>query len=58
MLLFRRLRAQPSTNYRDDYISVIPEEERGDMILAYHAQLNSADDETRIKAAKAWARWE
>lgn len=28
------------------------------MILAYHAQLNSADDETRIRAAKAWAKWE
>jgi len=28
------------------------------MMLAYHAQLNSADDETRLKAAKAWAKWE
>jgi len=28
------------------------------MILAYHAQLNSEDEETRIKAAKAWAKWE
>lgn len=43
---------------RDDYISIIPEAERGDMVVAYHAQLNSADDETRIKAAKAWSRWE
>ncbi|THG99073.1 hypothetical protein EW026_g3207 [Hermanssonia centrifuga] len=28
------------------------------MILAYHAQLNSTDDETRLKAARAWTRWE
>ncbi|KAI0342888.1 proline iminopeptidase [Trametopsis cervina] len=42
----------------DDYVSIIPEAERGDMILAYHAQLTSADEETRIRAAKAWSRWE
>ena len=28
------------------------------MVLAYHAQLNSVDDQTRITAAKAWAKWE
>jgi len=28
------------------------------MILAYHAQLNSVDDQTRITAAKAWTKWE
>ena len=42
----------------DDYIAPIPEAERHDMILAYHAQLTSEDEETRIKAAKAWSRWE
>jgi proline iminopeptidase len=42
----------------DEYISVIPEEERKDVVLAYHAQLNSVDDETRLKAAKAWSKWE
>jgi hypothetical protein len=43
---------------RDEYIAVIPEPERHDMMLAYHAQLNSADEGTRLKAAKAWAKWE
>ncbi|KAJ3483694.1 hypothetical protein NLI96_g6135 [Meripilus lineatus] len=43
---------------REEYIAPIPEAERGDMILAYHAQLNSVDDEVRIKAAKAWSKWE
>lgn len=43
---------------RDEYLAPIPEAERGDLILAYHAQLNSVDDETRLNAAKAWAKWE
>ncbi|KAF8917503.1 proline iminopeptidase [Mucidula mucida] len=42
----------------DEYLDPIPEAERGDMILAYHAQLNSVDDQTRISAAKAWSKWE
>ncbi|ESK94655.1 proline iminopeptidase [Moniliophthora roreri MCA 2997] len=42
----------------EEYIAPIPETERHDMILAYHAQLNSVDDATRITAAKAWAKWE
>jgi len=42
----------------DEYVAPIPEEERGDMMLAYHAQLTSVDEETRLKAAKAWAKWE
>ncbi|KAG6817661.1 hypothetical protein H0H87_005418 [Tephrocybe sp. NHM501043] len=42
----------------DEYIEPIPESERADLMLAYHAQLNSTDDQTRIKAAKAWAKWE
>ena len=28
------------------------------MVLAYHAQLNSADEETRLRAARAWTKWE
>ena len=27
-------------------------------MLAYHAQLNSTDDETRLRAARAWTKWE
>ncbi|TRM64426.1 Alpha/Beta hydrolase protein [Schizophyllum amplum] len=42
----------------DEFLEPIPEAERGDMILAYHAQLNSADDEVRTRAAKAWSKWE
>jgi len=42
----------------EDYIAPIPEAERHDMISAYHAQLNSADRDTRLNAARAWSRWE
>ncbi|KII85021.1 hypothetical protein PLICRDRAFT_45127 [Plicaturopsis crispa FD-325 SS-3] len=42
----------------EEYIAPIPEAERHDMVLAYHAQLNSVDDATRAKAAKAWTKWE
>jgi hypothetical protein len=43
---------------REEYLAPIPESERGDLILAYHAQLNSMDDETRLNAARAWSKWE
>ncbi|KAI0316053.1 proline iminopeptidase [Amylostereum chailletii] len=42
----------------DEYVAPIPEPERGDIVLAYHAQLNSIDDETRLRAARAWTKWE
>lgn len=54
--IFGRLLSDLPT--REEYIAPIPEAERKDMMLAYHAQLNSADEETRLKAAKAWAKWE
>jgi hypothetical protein len=47
-----------SVYFREEYIAPIPDAERHDMLLAYHAQLNSVDDQTRMTAAKAWAKWE
>jgi proline iminopeptidase len=44
--------------FRDAFIAPIPEAERKDIVLAYHAQLNSVDEETRLGAAKAWSKWE
>lgn len=40
--------------YRDH----IPEEERGDMMLAYHKRLSSNDESVQLAAAKAWSTWE
>ncbi|KAI0264449.1 Alpha/Beta hydrolase protein [Gloeopeniophorella convolvens] len=42
----------------DDFCSLIPEAERGDLVSAYNKRLTSSDEETRLAAAKAWATWE
>lgn len=44
-------------DYWDEYISVIPEEERGDVIAAYYKRL-TGDPEERKKAGTAWTKWE
>lgn len=40
------------------YISIIPKEERNDMIAAYYKRLTSDDEKTRHIAAKEWSMWE
>ena len=40
------------------YEAVIPAEERGDMIAAYHRRLTDPDPQVRLAAAKAWSVWE
>lgn len=42
----------------DDFIAVIPPEERGDLVAAYAKRLTSDDGLERLRAAKAWSRWE
>ncbi len=42
----------------EEYEKVIPEEERGDFVSAYHRRLTSADEATRVEAARAWSVWE
>jgi len=42
----------------EDYVSVIPEAERGDMIDAYHRRLTHADPAVQLEAARAWSAWE
>jgi proline iminopeptidase len=42
----------------EDYISVIPEEERGDVVPAFYRRLTSEDESVRLAAAKAWSVWE
>ena len=38
--------------------ALIPEDERGDMIAAYHKRLFSGDIAQEITHAKAWSAWE
>ena len=40
------------------FASLIPDDERGDMIAAYHKRLFSGDRDTEVKYARAWAAWE
>jgi proline iminopeptidase len=40
------------------YASVIPENERDDLLTAFNTRLTSNDWATRLAAARAWARWE
>jgi proline iminopeptidase len=42
----------------EQYLEVIPEGERGDMLAAYYRRLTSDDEETRTRAARAWSVWE
>lgn len=42
----------------ESYLAPIPEDERDDLVAAYHRRLTSADERTRREAAKAWSVWE
>lgn len=40
------------------YQSVIPHEERSDMVRAYYARLTNPDRDVQLAAARAWSIWE
>ncbi len=42
----------------EQFESHIPEDERGDLVEAYFKRLNSADEEVRRAAGRAWGIWE
>ncbi|WP_433351164.1 prolyl aminopeptidase [Microtetraspora malaysiensis] len=42
----------------ESYVAPIPEDERGDLIAAFHRRLNDPDPAVRIPAARAWSVWE
>ncbi len=42
----------------EEYLKVIPEGERGDMVSAYYRRLTSEDEQVRLEAARAWSVWE
>lgn len=42
----------------EGFLAPIPEHERGDLLNAYYRRLTSADEATRLAAAKAWSIWE
>ena len=42
----------------DDFVGLIPEEERGDLVEAYRKRLTGDDPDVQLAAAKAWSTWE
>jgi len=42
----------------EDFIRVIPESERSDMISAYYQRLTGPDELAQMSAAKVWSAWE
>lgn len=45
-------------DYWDDYLRLVPEAERYDMLRAYYRRLTGEDEVKRMAAAKAWSIWE
>ena len=42
----------------DEFVALIPKQERGDLIEAYRKRLTGPDPDERLAAAKAWSKWE
>jgi proline iminopeptidase len=42
----------------EEYLKVIPESERADLVSAYYRRLTSDDEAVRLEAARAWSIWE
>ncbi|MBC6460493.1 prolyl aminopeptidase [Actinomadura sp. HBU206391] len=42
----------------EQYVAPIPEDERDDLITAFHGRLNSPDAQVRLAAGRAWSQWE
>jgi len=42
----------------EEYIAVIPKNKRDNLVKAYYEKLTSNNAKSRIKAAKAWSKWE
>jgi proline iminopeptidase len=42
----------------EPFLSTIPEDERDDLVGAYHRRMNDEDESVRLAAARAWVTWE
>ncbi|MBA3806097.1 MAG: prolyl aminopeptidase, partial [Acidobacteria bacterium] len=42
----------------EQYLKVIPEDERNEMVSAYHRRLTGDDKAVQLEAARAWSVWE
>lgn len=42
----------------EEFLALIPEGERGDLVEAYRKRLTSEDKDEQLRSAKAWSKWE
>ena len=42
----------------EEFVSIIPEGERGNLVEAYRRRLTGDDEQVQLEAAKAWSKWE
>jgi proline iminopeptidase len=42
----------------EQFVEIIPEAERGDMLAAYHRRLTGDDENVQLEAARRWSVWE
>jgi proline iminopeptidase len=42
----------------EEFVAIIPDAERGDLLEAYQRRLTSEDEAVQLEAAKAWSKWE
>jgi proline iminopeptidase len=42
----------------EEFVGIIPEGERGDLVEAYRKRLTGDDEDEQLRAAKAWSKWE
>jgi proline iminopeptidase len=42
----------------EEFLAPIPEDQRSDLVEAYRKLLTGDDQDSRLKAAKAWSKWE
>ncbi|ETD67727.1 proline iminopeptidase [Pelistega indica] len=45
-------------DYWEDYVKPIPENERHDLLSAFHRRLTGQDETEKLAAASAWGQWE
>eukprot|EP00002_Diphylleia_rotans_P022067 TRINITY_DN4314_c0_g2_i5.p1 TRINITY_DN4314_c0_g2~~TRINITY_DN4314_c0_g2_i5.p1 ORF type:complete len:332 (-),score=63.24 TRINITY_DN4314_c0_g2_i5:696-1691(-) len=45
-------------DYHDDFKAIVPEDERNDLVKAYHKLLHDDDPKVQVAAARAWSVWE
>ncbi len=45
-------------DYWQEFVGLIPEDERSDLVEAYRKRLTGDDADERLRAAKAWSAWE